>query len=109
LNTKEIIGFPEPHGQAMPTARFDLVDQLQRVKGAEIARVVDIADRLSQRFGPEIGAGFLCYEILGRLPDGADCTSYVERLRRAPSAAAAIVEELLTLTGCEPPDAVGTA
>src|SRR5712671_3168479 len=53
LNTDEIVGFPKPHaeksthqGTAMSGAGFDLVDELRRVKRAEIARITELAERL---------------------------------------------------------------
>jgi hypothetical protein len=109
MEINEIIGFPEPcaerggdDGPAMPVARFDLVDRLRRVRRVEIARIVDIARRLLQRFGPDVAVGFLYYEILGRPPDGADCARHADRLRRAPSAAPVIAEELLVLADTQP-------
>ena len=106
LNRKEIIGFPEPSAErsgsgnaALPTARFDLVDVLRRVQGAEIARISDLARRLNDKFGPEISVGFLCYEILGRAPDG---TAQIERLRRAANSVPSIIEELIALVDTNP-------
>ena len=90
----EIVGFPEPR-RDKPAGQFDLVDRLLRVKRVEIERIIEIADRLSQRYGPAIVVGFLYYEILGRPPDAADCARLVRRLSRAPAAVPVIVEELL--------------
>jgi glycosyltransferase involved in cell wall biosynthesis len=108
LNTDEIVGFPKPRaeksthqGTAMSGAGFDLVDELRRVKRAEIARITELAERLLIQFGPVIAIGFLYYEMLGRPPDGAVCVSHIERLGRAPSTAAGIVEELRALADSE--------
>ena len=108
LNTDEIVGFPEPraktsshHGPAISSAGFDLVDELRRVEQAEIARIAEIAERVLIQFGPVIAIGFLYYEMLGRPPDGAVCVSHIERLGRAPSTAAGIVEELRALADSE--------
>jgi hypothetical protein len=108
LNAKEIVGFPERSAErspqndpAMSSAGFDLVDDLRRVKGAEIARLTEIAGRLLVHFGPVIAIGFLYYEMLGRPPEGGDCASHLERLRRAPSTASGIVEELRALADSE--------
>ena len=86
----------------MSSAGIDLVDELRRVKGAEIARITEIAGRLLVQFGPVIAIGFLYYEMLGRPPDGADCASHIERLRRAPSNTPRIVEEQRALADSEP-------
>ena len=108
LNVNEIVGFPEPSAErsphsnpAMSSAGFDLVDDLRRVKGAEIARLTEIAGRLLVQFGPVIAIGFLYYEMLGRPPDGGDCAGHLERLRRTPSTAPGIVEELRALADSE--------
>jgi hypothetical protein len=108
LNTKEIVGFPEPRADgspdtdpAMPGARFDLVDELQQVKGAEITRITQIAERLLLQSGPVVAIGFMYCEMLGRLPDDADGARRIERLRRAPSAAPEIIEELRALADAE--------
>jgi hypothetical protein len=108
VNTDEIVGFPEPCAEgslhddrAMPSARFDLVDELRRVKGAEITRILEIAEQLLLHCGPVVAIGFMHCEILGRLPHGADGAGHIERLRRAPSAALEIIEELRTLADAE--------
>lgn len=101
LNGNEIIGF------AAPDTRFDLIEALHRVRGVEIARIADIAGRLSQRFGPEIVVGFLHCEILGRPADGKNCADHVERLRRMPSSVGALAEELLALADAEPAGGAG--
>jgi hypothetical protein len=109
LNARAIVGFPErpaetpdDDGPATPLQRFDIADQLRQVRGAEIVRILDIAGGLSQRFGPDITVGFLFYEILGRPPDSAEFARQGERLRRSPSLASAIIEELLTRADAEP-------
>jgi hypothetical protein len=94
LNDSEIIGFPEP---CADRPRFDLLGQLQQVGEEEITRIVDIAGRLALRFAPGIAVGFLFYQILGRPPDNPECAHYEEQLRKAPSGAAVIAGELLTL------------
>jgi hypothetical protein len=106
LNSKEIIGFPEPSAKRsrsddppLPNARFDLVDALRGIQGAEIARISDLASRLNDQFGPEITVGFLYYEILGRAPDG---TAQIERLRRAATSLPSIIEELIALVDTDP-------
>jgi hypothetical protein len=103
LNFPEIVGFPEPRTQTsvaddVPT-RFELLEQLQQTREAELVRVIDIADKIARRFGPETAAGFLFYEILGRPPGPTECAQYGDRLRRAPSSARLVIEELLAI--CE--------
>jgi hypothetical protein len=109
LNAREIVGFPEPSAERSPhndparsSAGFDLVDELRRVKGAELIRITEIAGRLLVHFGPVIAIGFLYYEMLGHPPEGGDYASHLERLRRAPSTAPGIVEELRALAASEP-------
>jgi hypothetical protein len=109
LNAKEIVGFREPSAERSPhnspavsSAGFDLVDELRRVKGAEIARLTELAGRLLVQFGPIIAIGFLYYEMLGRPPEGADYATHLDRFRRAPSTAPGIVEELRALADAEP-------
>jgi hypothetical protein len=89
LNTREIIGFA--------TARFELIAALRQQKQAQIARLTEIAARVTGRFGTETAVGFLYYEILGRAPDPEDLLRYAERLDSTPSMAPIIVEELLAL------------
>jgi hypothetical protein len=93
LKDREIIGFHEP--RAAPG--FELIAELQRQRRTEIARVTELAARLTQQFGAETAAGFLYSEILGRSPDGKVLRGYAERLQRTPSMVAAIVERLLAL------------
>lgn len=94
MHADEIIGFPEAGAEA---PHFDLVVGLQQAREAEIFRILDIAGRIAQQFGPAIAVGFLFYEIVGQLPDDAALTRTAERLRQSPSSAAAIVEELHAL------------
>jgi len=91
LNTREIIGFSQP----IPEGRFELVAELRRQRQAEIARLTEIAARLTGWFGAETAVGFVYYEILGRSPDREDLLGYAERLHRIPSMVPIIVEELL--------------
>jgi hypothetical protein len=93
LNTREIIGFPEPCAKG----RFELIAELKGQKQAEIARLTGIATRLAARFGAETAVGFLYCEILGCLPDCEDLLGYAERLRRSPSMVPIIVNQLLAL------------
>ena len=93
LNTREIIGFPEPSAEG----HFELIAELRRQRQAEIARINEIATRLAARFGAETAVGFLYCEILGCLPDCDDLLGYAERLRRTPSMVPIIVEQLLAL------------
>lgn len=108
MSAKEIIGFGEPHpvrptdgDQRIAPARLDLVQQLEPAKAAEIARIVAIAERLLERFGPDVIVGFIFCELLGRGPDPGDYTGHVERLRRSPSSAPEIIGELLSLAEAE--------
>lgn len=93
MKTREIIGFPEPCAEG----GFELIAELRLQRQAEIARITGIATRLAARFGAETAVGFLCYEILGRLPDREDLLGYAERLHPTPSMMPIIVEELLAL------------
>jgi len=93
LNTREIIGFPEPSAEG----RFELVAELRGQRQAEIARVTGIAMRLTSRFGAETAVGFLYYEIVGRPPDREELLDYAKHLYRTPSMVPIIVEELLVL------------
>lgn len=93
LNTREIIGFPEPSAEG----HFELISELRRQRQAEIARITGMATRLSGRFGAETAVGFIYYEILGRAPDREDLLGYAERLYRAPSVVPLIVEQLIAL------------
>jgi hypothetical protein len=89
LKAREIIGFA--------AARFELIAALQQQRQEEIARLTEIAGRLTDRFGAETAVGFLYFEILGRSPDREDRLGYAERLNRTPSMVPIIVEELLAL------------
>ena len=93
LNTGDIIGFPPPHAKV----RFELIAELRRQRHAEVARLTEIAIRLSARFGAETAVGFLFYAILGRSPDRRELLDYAERLHRTSSIAPFIVEEFLPL------------
>jgi hypothetical protein len=93
LNAPGIIGFPEP----CAARRFELIAELSRQRQAEVARITGIALRLAAGFGAETVVGFLYYEILGRPPDREDLLGYAERLKRTPSVARIIVEELVVL------------
>jgi hypothetical protein len=93
LNAPGIIGFPEP----CAAGRFELIAELSRQRQAEVARITGIALRLAAGFGAETVVGFLYYEILGRPPDREDLLGYAERLKRTPSMARIIVEELVVL------------
>jgi hypothetical protein len=90
LNAREIIGFG--------AARFELIAALRQQRQEEIARLTEIAGRLTDRFGAETAVGFLYYEILGRSPDRETLLRYAERLNRTPSMAPIIVEELVALS-----------
>jgi hypothetical protein len=91
LNTREIIGF----SQRCAERRFELVAELRRQRQAEIARLTEIAARLTGWLGAETAVGFLYFEILGRSPDREDLLGYAERLHRTPSLLPIIFEELL--------------
>jgi hypothetical protein len=92
-NTGEIIGFrPLRAG-----SRFELSAELRRQRQAEIARITEIAARLTMQFGAAAAVGFLHFEILGRAPDRDCLAGYAERLRRTPSVVPVIVEELRSL------------
>ena len=93
LNTGEIIGFPPLHAKA----RFELIAELRGQRHAEVARLTEIAVRLSARLGVETAVGFLFYEIFGRPPDRPELLDYAERLHRTSSIAPFIVEEFLVL------------
>jgi hypothetical protein len=114
MSIEEIVGFPKPPGDTskdMPPARLDLIDELERVRQAEVARITEIAEQLSRQFGFAIAAGFLHVEILGRPPQSADWTRYIEGLRRTTLTVPAIVEELLAMAvskeACSPAAARG--
>ena len=83
--------------------RFDLVQELGEAKTVEIARIVAIAERLSERFGPDVIVGFLFCELLGRRPDRGEYASHVERLRGSPSSLPEIIAALLSLAKGETP------
>ena len=91
LNAREIIGFPEMRSER----HFELIAELRRQRQAEIARLTEIAARLTLRFGAETAVGFHYCEILGRAPEREDLLGFAERLDRTPSIAPAVVEELL--------------
>jgi hypothetical protein len=108
LNGHEIIGFAAPGagtppagGAAKSPAHFDLDRRLEQARAVELTRIMALAVKLSQRFGPDVVVGFLYYEILGRPPDRRDHAERVERLRQSPSSAPAIVEELLNAAEAE--------
>jgi len=88
LKAREIIGFA--------AARFELIAALRQQRQEEIARLTEIAGRLTDRFGAETAVGFLYFEILERSPDRETLLGYAERLHRTPSVPI-IVEELLAL------------
>jgi hypothetical protein len=89
LNAPEIIGFA--------AARFELIAALRQQRQEEIARLTEIAGRLTERFGAEKAVGFLYFEILGRSPDRETLLGYAERFHQTPSMVPIIVEELLAL------------
>jgi glycosyltransferase involved in cell wall biosynthesis len=99
--SNQIIGFQEAFFEAQVNenttagSRFDLITELYRVRQEELLRIGRIAAGLLVRFGPVIAVGFLYYELLGRRPTDAESLRQVDRLRRSPSAAPAIIEELL--------------
>jgi hypothetical protein len=97
LNAPDIIGFP----QLRPVPRFELIAELHQQRQAEIARITEIAARLTKLFGAETAVGFLYYEILGRLPNPENLLGYTQRLRSVPSTAPAIVDELFALAHSE--------
>jgi hypothetical protein len=112
MSTAEIIGFADPRShisKEVSFARFDLIDALQRVRRAEIARITEVAEQLCCQFGIAIAAGFLHFEILGRPPRNADWTRHVEELQRNKLTVPAIVEELLAMAAskgaCSPAEA----
>lgn len=112
MSTAEIIGFSEPQGHRSEEAsstRFDLIDALQRVRRAEIARITEIAEQLSRQFGLMVATGFPHFEILGRAPQKADWTRHIEELQYNTRTVAAIVEELLAMAAskdaCSPAEA----
>jgi hypothetical protein len=92
-NIGEIIGFPPLRAEP----RFELSAELRLQRQAEIARITEIAVRLTMQFGAATAVGFSCFEILGRAPDRECLEAYAERLHRTPSVMAVIVEELLAL------------
>jgi hypothetical protein len=91
LNPGEIIGFP----LARDERRFELIAEVHRQRQAEIARLTEIAARLTLQFGAETAVGFLYCEILGRAPEREDLLGFAERLDRTPSISPVVVEELL--------------
>ena len=93
LNEPEIIGFPEPSSER----RFELIAELRRQRQVEMARLTEIATRLTDRFGAETAVGFLYYEILGRSPGREDLLGYAGRLHRTPSMVPIVVAELLAV------------
>lgn len=93
LNSREIIGFPEPCAKG----RFELIAELKRQRQAEIARLTGIATRLAARFDAETAVGFLYYEILGRPTDRENLLGYADRLHQTPSMVPIIVKQLLAL------------
>jgi len=112
MSTAEIIGFSDLRShisEAASSARFDLIDALQRVRRAEIARITEIAEQLCCQFGIVIAAGFLHFQILGRPPLNADWTRHVEELQRNTLTVPAIIEELLAMAAskdaCSPAEA----
>jgi hypothetical protein len=99
---EEIVGFgarsADPQRDetaAMPTSRFELTVELQGVKRAEITRLNGLAERLLQQYDAVIACRFLYFEVLGRSASASECVDCVERLSRAPQAAA-IIDELLS-------------
>ena len=72
-----------------------MITELHRVRQEELLRIGKIAAGLLVRFGPVIAVGFLYYELLGRPPNDAEASRQAHRLRRSPSTAPAIIEELL--------------
>jgi hypothetical protein len=112
MSTAQIIGFSEPRSrisEGASSTRFELIDTLQRVRRAEIARITEIAEQLSCRLGAVIAAGFLHFEILGRPALNADWTRHVEELQRNTLTVPEIVEELLAMAAskdaCSPAEA----
>ena len=94
LNAREIVGFPEMRAEG----RFELITEVRAQRQAEIARLMEIAARMTGRLGAETAVGFLFFEILGRPPDREDLLGYTERLDRTPSMMPIIVEELLAVS-----------
>jgi hypothetical protein len=109
MSAREIIGFVKSHAEKLDgdpqisTERFDLAQQLEQAKAAEIARIIAAAERLSERFGPEVIVGFLFCEFLGRRPDPGDYPGHLERLWRSPASVPEIIGELLSLAEAVPP------
>ena len=90
LNAREIISFA--------AVRFELIAELRQQRQEEIARLIEIAARLTDRSSAATGIGFLYYEILGRSPDRETLLGYAERLHRTPAMVRIIVGELVALS-----------
>ena len=99
----------KPHIRRAYSTRFDLIDARRRVGRAEITRITEIDEQLSQQFGLVIAAEFLRFEILGRPPLNADWIKHVEQLQRNTLTVPGIGEELLAMAAskdaCSPAEA----
>jgi hypothetical protein len=110
MNATEIIGFAGPRaeqptggGPQISMEHFNLIQQLEQAKAAEIVRISAFAERLPEHYGPDVIVGFLVCELLGRRPEPGEYAAHVERLRRSPSCVSEIIGELLSFGEAAPP------